>query len=218
MNETVLKQQYLKCYQIFLSFTIYHILIGLENLSTSVVITDLYLYWSIIFPAVSLLTLRTVFVSSLCVVNIYSLADHDSFFIIFLKTVLHPSHSSWLLVYSVSWLAFLIPVYLPSPQSILYTTVRLFFFKHESLYDIPFWEALIEYLFSSLDSPACYWRLFTFWLDILPLNYLTLISCVNVLLQSDQSLFMSQRYFGPFLTLSFILFPSHMPVWILSIL
>ena len=59
-------------------------MIGLENLSTSVVIIDLYLYWSIIFPAVSWLTLRTIFVSSLCVLNIYSLADHDSFFIVFL--------------------------------------------------------------------------------------------------------------------------------------
>ena len=163
-------------------------MIGLENLSTSVVIIDLYLYWSIIFPAVSWLTLRTIFVSSLCVLNIYSLADHDSFFIVFL--IDYPS--PFPLFLAISLLCLLISLFnsslSPSPQSILYTTVRFFFFKHKSLYDIPFWEALIEYLFSSLDSPACYWRLFTFWLDILPLNYLTLISCVNVLLQSDQSL------------------------------
>lgn len=51
-------------------------LIGLENLSTSVVTTDLYLFWSIIFPAISLVTLRTIFDFSLCVLNICSLADH----------------------------------------------------------------------------------------------------------------------------------------------
>lgn len=215
MNETVLKQQYLKCYQIFLSFTIYHILIGLKNLSTSVMTVDLYLYWSIIFPAVSLLTLRTIFDSSLCVLNVYSLADHDSFFIIFL--IDYPS--PFPLFLAISQLCLLMSLFnsslspFPSVRSVHHCQIILQ--TREPLhYSEKLW---LNVCYSSLDSPAWYWRLFTFWFDILPLNYVTLISCVNVLLQSGQSLFMSQRYFGPFLT-SFILLPSRMPVWILSIL
>ena len=61
---------------------------------------------------------------------------------------------SRLLLYSVSWLASLMLIYLLSPQSILYTAIRLVFLKQENHYVVPLWEALTEFLLFRFRLPC----------------------------------------------------------------